>query len=139
MVASRANGVETLAIGDRGVRDDIDATYASRLLTEGYGFSPDDAVVEFLGEINGVEVEWTLGALLNQLLNNKSAAHPAKPHRPALPNAGHATASWPPLFAPILLVIGGALGILVARRYWCAHGVPRNGAIRVPQTDKDWA
>ena len=29
MVASRANGVETLAIGDRGVRDDIDATYAS--------------------------------------------------------------------------------------------------------------
>jgi len=29
MVASRASGVETLAIGDRTVREDIDATYAS--------------------------------------------------------------------------------------------------------------
>ena len=115
----------------------FDATYASRLLTEGYGFAPDDAVVEFRGEISGVEVEWTLGALLNQLLT-KGAAHPAKPHRPALPTVDH-EASSPPLFAPILIVVGAALGILVARRYWCGHGIPRNGAIRVPQTDKDWA
>ena len=34
----------------------FDATYAARLLTDGYGFPENEAVIEFLGEIDGVEV-----------------------------------------------------------------------------------
>ena len=49
----------------------FDATYASRLLTDGYGFQDQEAAVEFLGEIDGVEVEWTLGALLDSILKHK--------------------------------------------------------------------
>ena len=44
----------------------FDLTYASALLSRGYGFS-DDATVDFLGEIDGNEVEWTRGALLSHL------------------------------------------------------------------------
>ena len=48
----------------------FDATYASRLLTDGYGFPEREAAIEFLGEIDGVEVEWTLGALISRLLDS---------------------------------------------------------------------
>ena len=44
----------------------FDLTYASALLSRGYGFS-DDATVDFFGEIDGNEVEWTRGALLSHL------------------------------------------------------------------------
>jgi hypothetical protein len=46
----------------------FDAIYAGRLLTDGYGFGEHDASIDFKGEIGGVEVEWTLGALLNAML-----------------------------------------------------------------------
>ena len=38
-----------------------------------YGFPEEAASVEFLGEIGGVEVEWTLGALLSELLSSAAA------------------------------------------------------------------
>ena len=44
----------------------FDLTYAAALLSRGYGFS-DDATVDFLGEVDGNEVEWTRGALLSHL------------------------------------------------------------------------
>ena len=46
----------------------FDLTYAARLLTDGYGFDADAAVIDFMGDIDGVEVEWTLGALLNEIM-----------------------------------------------------------------------
>ena len=52
----------------------FDATYAARLLTDGYGFPEHEAAIEFLGEIDGVEVEWTLGALLSKLLSGGAMA-----------------------------------------------------------------
>ena len=33
-----------------------------------YGFEADAAVIDFMGDVDGVEVEWTLGALLNELM-----------------------------------------------------------------------
>ena len=52
----------------------FDLTYAARLLTDGYGFDEHAAVIDFKGDIDGVEVEWTLGALLNQLLDDADGA-----------------------------------------------------------------
>lgn len=46
----------------------FDLTYAAALLSRGYGFADDDAAVQFLGEIDGAEVEWTRGALLAHLM-----------------------------------------------------------------------
>ncbi|KAL3930009.1 MAG: hypothetical protein SGPRY_001712, partial [Prymnesium sp.] len=53
--------------------------YAARLLTDGYGFGEDDDSIEFLGDIGGVEVEWTLGALLHQLLSTTTSPQPTEP------------------------------------------------------------
>ena len=46
----------------------FDLVYAARLLVDGYNFDEDHATIEFLGDVGGVEVEWTLGALLHTLL-----------------------------------------------------------------------
>ena len=51
----------------------FDLLYASRLLTDGYGFGDDVAAIDFLGEIDGAEVEWTLGALHAQLASDGGA------------------------------------------------------------------
>ncbi|KAL1496512.1 hypothetical protein AB1Y20_016466 [Prymnesium parvum] len=57
--------------------------YAARLLTDGYGFAEDSASIEFLGDVGGVEVEWTLGAVLHMLLGPASAAPYAAADRAA--------------------------------------------------------
>ena len=46
----------------------FDLTYAARLLTDGYGFDSNALVIDFMGDVDGVEVEWTLGAVLNELM-----------------------------------------------------------------------
>jgi len=53
----------------------FDLVYAARLLLDGYNFDEDHATIEFLGDVGGVEVEWTLGALLHTLL---ASAAPVK-------------------------------------------------------------
>ena len=35
----------------------LEALHAARLLTDGYGFGSDDATIEFVGNIDGIEVE----------------------------------------------------------------------------------
>eukprot|EP00908_Phaeocystis_cordata_P003959 Transcript_1435.p1 GENE.Transcript_1435~~Transcript_1435.p1 ORF type:complete len:405 (+),score=171.43 Transcript_1435:1486-2700(+) len=51
----------------------FDLTYAATLLGRGYGFREEAAAVEFLGEIEGNEVEWTRGALLAHLAGGGAA------------------------------------------------------------------
>jgi len=41
----------------------FDLLYTARLLVDGYGLDAQSAAVDFYGEIDGTEVEWTLGAL----------------------------------------------------------------------------
>ena len=46
-------GVDPLTTEDALLWRCFDLTYAARLLTEGYGFDENAAVVDFMGEING--------------------------------------------------------------------------------------
>lgn len=105
----------------------FDATYSARLLTDGYGFDENEQI-DFRGEIEGVEVEWTLGALLNQLLTqpapasgSPSHAHDHAHHGPGLEaSAAHSEgpAANRPSSTLILLSVlftGGVL-LLLARR-----------------------
>ena len=64
----RMRGVDPLT-PDEAIRwRCFDLTYAAALLSRGYGFADDAAAVQFLGEIDGSEVEWTRGALLAHLM-----------------------------------------------------------------------
>lgn len=83
-------------------------SYAARLLIDAYGFDPADEGIEFLGDVGGTEVEWTLGALLNEIL-----------HAPPPPPSPLRAATVPIKFAPsglldllhafALLGVGGAI------------------------------
>ena len=124
-----------------------DATYASRLLTDGYGFQDQEAAVEFLGEIDGVEVEWTLGALLDSILKHKGGGSSGG-GEPSSTSHGHHSSSLsaamaedeaathPQLLMPAL-VIGGALLVVLLRKFVCKanmQGSPRMGAMRMSQS-----
>jgi apyrase len=132
----------------------FDAVYASRLLTHGYGFGEDDAVIEFLGEVDGVEVEWTLGALLHRILHGVGSNHGAPggsgltfPRGSGAPGSssmvgGDATATHAPggLIGTTMLGVlalggvGGCLALLALRR-----GLGSGGRVRVAtRDDKDW-
>ena len=43
-------------------------------MLDGYGFS-EDTKVEFIGEINGTEVDWTIGALYARLVKEGRIGH----------------------------------------------------------------
>ena len=47
----------------------FDATYSARLLMDGYGVPQRAPVVEFVDEIDGMDADWQLGALISRLLN----------------------------------------------------------------------
>jgi hypothetical protein len=121
----------------------FDATYAARLLTDGYGFGEHDASIEFLGDVDGVEVEWTLGALLNQLLGPRTAAAGGAPTRsPRLASSPDATAAASP--SPLLALAGvAAAGVGVyalLRRRVCAPRSARVADYGRVQGEKDsWA
>ena len=146
----------------------FDATYAARLLTDGYGFPEHEAAIEFLGEIDGVEVEWTLGALLSKLLSggadgatatadgngngnsggaNAAARHRASQQRGAarrhLAAAGLSEGGGGPSTSQLVVVMAlCAVGIaaLALRRRSKANGGGHSGShSRLPMTDKDWA
>lgn len=53
------------------IRRCFDLVYAVRLLVDGYGFSTRSTSIEFVGDVQGTEVEWTLGALLHFLLTDQ--------------------------------------------------------------------
>jgi len=118
-LVARMRGVDPLtqegAIGWRA----FDLLYASRLLTDGYGFADDTASIEFRGEIGGAEVEWTLGALHDYLshegVNSRRAAKSAMP---ALPEPS-TDSDW--LGSVAFLGLGVAVLYVLKRRF----GAPR--------------
>ena len=69
----RLVGVDPLTTEDALRWRCFDLTYASRLLTDGYGFDDAAAIIDFMGDIDGVEVEWTLGALLDKISSARGA------------------------------------------------------------------
>lgn len=81
------------------------------------------------GEIDGVEVEWTLGALLNELLNVK----PTSPTQHAnAASASGANEKHHTVWIFVVLMVG-VLCIVVVRR------VRGNGAGGRVEKDKEWA
>lgn len=110
----------------------FDLTYAARLLTDGYGFSSDAAAVEFLGEVDGVEVEWTLGALLHELLHEGSnaAAHEAHADQrtKAGVGSGHVGRDGSGHFMAVALLCFGGLTVLLLR-----HLMRRSSHSRSPR------
>ena len=53
----RLVGVDPLTTEDALRWRCFDLTYVSRLLTDGYGFDDGAAIIDFMGDIDGVEVE----------------------------------------------------------------------------------
>ena len=117
----------------------FDATYAARLLTDGYGFPEDEAVIEFVGEIDGVEVEWTLGALLSSLLGKGGGPGHTRGGAAALPSAATPMSSsvMSHAFAVFALCAFGVglIYFIQARRVTSRPAVHS----RLASTDKDWA
>ena len=99
----------------------FDLTYASRLLTDAYGFQAEAAVIDFMGDIDGVEVEWTLGALLNEILLTAKASG-AQLH--IVGSSGSSYGASTVLKAAALLVAAAFLLLVVPRM--CSG--PRNHA-----------
>ena len=93
--------------------------YAATLLSQGYGVDENEPAVEFLGEISGTEVEWTLGALLKRLITQNTAPTPASRER--------VTVAWRPSAATnqlggyILLALSAAVLCFMRRRFGNAH------------------
>lgn len=83
----------------------FDLLYASRLLVDGYGLPSGKPGIEFYGEIDGTEVEWTLGAVHAHLAGagRRGSAHPPP----------GAVGGWGAL---LLVVIGVAVLCFVGRR-----------------------
>ena len=96
----------------------FDLLYASRLLSDGYGLSREDAVVEFYGEIDGMEVEWTLGALHSYLAEMNSrrgdSPLPGAEGSNRAPSHSPAAAGFNGYTSSAILVIFLAAGLLLA-------------------------
>jgi len=116
-------GVDPLTTEDALRWRCFDLTYAARLLTDGYGFDENAAVIDFLGEINGVEVEWTLGALLHQLLgmrseistrgDSSSTAPQTHRYRVAMAESSLTSASM------VAMMLGAAVLMWVLHNWYC--------------------
>jgi hypothetical protein len=73
-------GMHPSAVGEPGARHHpytppaelrwrcYDAIYAARLLMDGFGVPEREPVVEFANEIDGMDADWPLGALISRLL-----------------------------------------------------------------------
>jgi len=122
----------------------FDAVYVSRLLTDGYGFDEHDPSIDFVGDIDGVEVEWTLGALLHSFTTQHAGAaaghpsHARSAHHP-LPHAEPAGGGY--AHTPVLLAGLAALGLVAhaARRVLCAPRSPRSSPFALPAEKDSWA
>ena len=124
---SRLNGKDPTSTDEAIPWRCFDLAYAARLLGDGYGFAEGDASIEFLGDIGGVEVEWTLGLLIHSLLPDLAAAAA----RPGSGPRGDATS--PDLLGVALLLIC-AVGAVLLHRHRRARLAGRShaGHVRVP-------
>ena len=74
-LSGRMRGVDKLTPDGAVAWRCFDLVYAARLLLDGYGFA-EAADVEFVGDVGGTEVEWTLGALYAKLEERAQARGP---------------------------------------------------------------
>mmetsp|Transcript_17207 Transcript_17207/g.25489 ORF Transcript_17207/g.25489 Transcript_17207/m.25489 type:complete len:389 (-) Transcript_17207:36-1202(-) len=51
----------------------VESVYILVLLSDGYGFAEEERRITFAQKVNGMEVEWTLGYLLAEVINGSAA------------------------------------------------------------------
>jgi len=113
---ARMAGVDPLTPTDAIRWRCFDLTYATSLLTHGYGFSEQASEVAFLGEIAGAEVEWTRGALLAHLMGGSSGAGAEKKAGGAK-GRGNLSETGPNRVAVVFgVVLAAAACVLLLRR-----------------------
>ena len=116
----------------------FDAVYVARLLTDGYGFGEHDPSIDFVGDIDGVEVEWTLGALLHSF-TTQPASGAAHAHVHGGQHASsHAEGGYSSTLVVLAGLVASGVGLHAFRRVWCAPRSPRASRGSVVD-DKDWA
>jgi hypothetical protein len=131
----RLVGVDPLTTDDALRWRCFDLTYTSRLLSDGYGFSEDATAIDFLGDVDGVEVEWTLGALLQQLLRDAHSDPRTASGAAGAAGHGRPEATSPVVQVGVVVFVCGLL-VVMLRRWLQGRGI--HGRATRPRLLSKW-